>query len=114
MVNQQNGVPMVNQQNADKFWVLGDSNERTCHLHSSAEVPMVNQQNGVLMVNQQNADKFWVRGDSNEQTCHPHFGRIVTGGVHSRRAAASRVQEVGGSVTFTPHPPPAEKGGSSR
>ena len=75
---------------------------------------MVNQQNGVLMVNQQNADKFWVRGDSNEQTCHLHFGRIVTGGVHSRLAAASRVQEVGGSVTFTPHPPPAEKGGSPR
>ena len=60
------------------------------------------------------ADKFWVRGDSNEQTCHLHFGRIVTGGVHSRLAAAGRVQGVGGSVTFTPHPPPAENGRSSR
>ena len=56
--------------------MLGDSNEQTCHLHSSTEVLTVNQQKGVLTVNQQNADKFWVLGDSNEQTCHLHFGRI--------------------------------------
>ena len=54
--------------------------------------------------------KFWVRRVSNEQTCNLHFGRIVTSGVHSRLATAGRVQGVGGSVTFTPHPPPAKIG----
>ena len=59
-------------------------------------------------------EKFWVRRVSNEQTCNLHFGRIVTSGVHSRLAAAGSVLGVGGSVTFTPYPPPAKKGGLPR
>ena len=56
------------------------------------------------------AEKIWVRRVSNEQTCNLHFGRIVTSGVHSRLMAVGRVQGVGGSVTFTPRPPPAKIG----
>jgi hypothetical protein len=58
--------------------------------------------------------KFWVRNVSDEQTGNLHFGRFVTSDVHSRLAAAGRVQGVGGSVTFTPHLPPAKIDGRSR
>ena len=60
------------------------------------------------------SEKFWVRNVSDEQTGNLHFGRFVTSGVHSRLAAAGRVQGVGGSVTFTPHLPPAKICGRSR
>ena len=58
-------------------------------------------------------EKYWVLADQAAEMQSSIWTGLMTSDVvvHSRLAAACRVQRVGGSVTFTRRPPPAEVGG---